>query len=322
MPAEATTTTSVAPPTDKKGPAGPEAGGSGPGGTRRASRPTVTPSARTPSPRRRARKFLTYLLLTIGAVVVLFPLYITVVNSLSLPSQIAHQPPPLFPRHPQWSSYSTAWVQGNLAVYLRNSVIATVIITTGQVVTSILSAFAFACVEFPFKRVIFVVFLATLMIPFEVTIVTNLTTITSLGWYNTFQGLTVPFLAWGFGTFLLRQAFLSLPRELEEAAVLDGYGRLRFMTRIAVPLARPTIAALAVFGFLSAWNQYLWPLVVTGANNHIRTVQIGLKLLQSTQVNEINVTLAGAIIAVLPLLLLLVIFQKQLVRGITAGAVK
>lgn len=265
---------------------------------------------------------LAYVLLSIGAAVVLFPLYITVVNSLSTPAEIAQQPPPFFPLHPQWSSYATAWDQGHLAIYLRNSFIATLIITLGQVVTSILSAFAFAFLEFPLKRLLFVVFLATLMIPFEVTIVTNLSTVTSLGWYNTFQGLTVPFLAWGFGTFLLRQTFLSMPRELEEAAVIDGYGRLRFMTRIAVPLARPTIAALAVFSFLTAWNQYLWPLVVTGNNNNIRTVQIGLKLLQGTEVNDITVTLAGTVIALVPLLILLVVFQKQLVRGITAGAVK
>lgn len=289
----------------------------------------VPPTGRSPDtppvlhpPRRLARRVLAYVLLTIGAIIVLFPLYITVVNSLSTPPQIAQQPPPLFPLHPQWHTYETAWNQGDLAVYLRNSAIATAIITIGQVLTSILSAFAFAFLEFPFKRIIFVIFLATLMIPFEVTIVTNLHTVTSLGWYNTFPGLTVPFLAWGFGTFLLRQAFLSMPKELEEAAVLDGYGRLRFMTRIAVPLARPAIAALTVFSFLTAWNQYIWPLIVTGNNNHIRTVQIGLKLLENTQVQNINVTLAGTMIAVVPLLILLVVFQKQLVRGITAGAVK
>ena len=192
----------------------------------------------------------------------------------------------------------------------------------GQVATSVLAAYAFAFLRFPFRRALFVVFLATLMIPFEVTLVTNISTVSSLGWYNTFQGLTVPFLATGFGTFLLRQAFLQIPVDLQEAASLDGYGHLRFMTRVAVPLARPSLAALSVFSFLSAWNQYLWPLVITGDNNNIRTVQIGLKLLRGTQLQSINVSLAGTIIAVAPLFLLLVIFQKQLVRSLTAGAVK
>ncbi|HEX3947110.1 MAG TPA: carbohydrate ABC transporter permease, partial [Acidimicrobiales bacterium] len=182
--------------------------------------------------------------------------------------------------------------------------------------------YAFAFLRFPFRRTLFVVFLSTLMIPFEVTLITNLDTITSFGWYNTFQGLTVPFLATGFGVFLLRQAFLQIPKDLQEAATLDGYGHWRFMLRVAVPLARPALAALAVFSFLAAWNQYLWPLVVTGDNNAIRTVQIGLKQLQGQQIQDFNVTLAGTVIAVVPLLILLIVFQKQLVRSLTAGAVK
>jgi sn-glycerol 3-phosphate transport system permease protein len=159
------------------------------------------------------------------------------------------------------------------------------------------------------------------MVPFEVTIVTNVTTIANLGWSNSYAGLAVPFLATGFGAFLMRQAFLTLPRELRDAAALDGYGHWRFMTRVAVPLARPAVAALSVFAFLGAWNQYLWPLLVT-KDDEYRTVQIGLKQLQGLSIDQINVTFAGAIIAVLPLVILLLVFQKQLVRGLTAGAVK
>jgi len=272
--------------------------------------------------RRIGRLVLRYTLLTVGAIIVLFPIYMTVVNSLLAPSLLDRQPPLLFPVHPQWHTYVTAWSQGHLGLYLRNSIIQTLIIVAGQVVTAVLAAYAFAFLRFPFRRLLFVVFLSTLMIPFEVTMITNLNTVNGLGWYNTFQGLTVPFLATGFGTFLLRQAFLQIPRDLEEAAALDGYGHWRFLLRVAIPLARPTVAALAIFSFLGSWNQYLWPLLVTGDNNHIRTVQIGLKALQGNQLQDLNVTLAGAIIAVVPLFVLLVLFQKQLVRSLTAGAVK
>jgi sn-glycerol 3-phosphate transport system permease protein len=272
--------------------------------------------------RKRWRLVGRYLLLTAGAVLILFPIYMTVVNSLLHPAQLDRQPPLFFPVHPDWSTYPTAWNAGNLGIYLRNSAIQTAIIVAGQLVTSVLAAYAFAFLRFPFRRTLFVVFLSTLMIPFEVTLITNIDTISSFGWYNTFQGLTVPFLATGFGTFLLRQAFLQIPRDLQEAAALDGYGHWRFMTRVAVPLARPALAALAVFSFLAAWNQYLWPLVVTGDDNAIRTVQIGLKQLQGNQVQDFDVTLAGTVIAVFPLFLLLVVFQKQLVRSLTAGAVK
>jgi sn-glycerol 3-phosphate transport system permease protein len=271
---------------------------------------------------RRLRLIVRYLLLSLAGIVVMFPLYMAIVNSLLVPTQLTHQPPPLFPTDPQWHTYSDALTKGHLGIYLRNSAIQTSIIVLGQVLTSVLAAYAFAFLEFPFKRTIFALFLGTLMVPFEVTVATNLMTISSLGWFNTFQGLCVPFLATGFGIFLLRQAFMQIPRDLREAAELDGYGHLRFLWRVALPLTRPVVAALGVFSFLTAWNQYLWPLLISGNNDHVRTVQIGLKQLLNTQLDQINISLAGSVIAVLPLLILLVVFQKQLVRSLTAGAVK
>ena len=262
-----------------------------------------------------------YALLTFLAFVVLFPIYITVVSSLLTQPQIGKQPPTLFPTHPQFNSYSVAWSEGHLGTYLKNSFIVTIIITVGQVVTAILAGYAFAFLEFPFKRTLFVVFLATLMVPFEVTIVTNITTITNLGMYDSYAGLAVPFLATGFGAFLMRQTFLTLPKDLRDAAALDGYGHWRFMTRVAVPLARPAVAALSVFAFLGAWNQYLWPLLVT-KDDRLRTVQIGLRQLSGLALGRPNVVYAGAVIAVVPLVVLLLFFQKHLVRGLTAGAVK
>ncbi|HEY8544905.1 MAG TPA: carbohydrate ABC transporter permease [Acidimicrobiales bacterium] len=267
------------------------------------------------------RKALRYLVLTVLAFIVLFPVYVTVVGSLLLPEQLTSRPPTLFPNDPQWGSYSEAWTDGHFGTYLWNSAVVTAMITLGQLVTSILAGYAFAMLEFPFKRTIFVVFLATMMVPFEVTIITNLQTVTDLHWYDTYAGLAVPFLATGFGAFLLRQAFLQIPADLRDAATIDGYGHLKFLVRVAVPLARPSIAALAVFSFLGAWNQYLWPLLVT-EDDRLRTVQIGLRQLRSTQLDEINVTLAGTVLAALPLVVLLILFQKQLIRGLTTGAVK
>ena len=205
---------------------------------------------------------------------------------------------------------------------MTTSAIMTVSIVAGQLVTSVLAAYAFAFLRFPFKRTLFLVCLGTLMIPFEVTFITNLDTVSSLGWFNTYEGLAVPFLATGFGIFLLRQAFLQIPKDLQEAATLDGYGHWRFMARVAVPLARPSLAALGVFSFLAAWNQYLWPLLATGGTTPLNTVQIGLKQLVGTSPDQIPVALAGAVIAFVPLVILLLIFQKQLVRSLTAGAVK
>jgi sn-glycerol 3-phosphate transport system permease protein len=165
------------------------------------------------------------------------------------------------------------------------------------------------------------VFLATLLVPAEATILVNRETIQTWGWIDSYQALIVPFLATAFGTFLIRQVFLTVPRDLREAASLDGLGHLAFLREVAAPLARPTIAAFALFAFLAAWNQYLWPLVVTNDPDY-RTVQIGLKSLSQANLDQINLVMAGTVIAAVPIFVLLLVFQRQLVRGLTAGAVK
>jgi sn-glycerol 3-phosphate transport system permease protein len=271
-------------------------------------------------PRRGGRTVVRYVVLTALAALVLFPVYVTVVNSLLKPVDIAsgfHW----FPRSPQWHNYSDAWSEGHLGRYLGNSAIVSISITAGQVVTAVLAAYAFAFLRFPLRNTLFVLFLATLMIPGEVTFFTNVSTVRSFGWYDTYAALIVPFLATGFGAFLIRQSFLTVPNDLREAAQLDGYGHLRFLWRIVVPISRPAIGAMALFAFLGAWNQYLWPLVVT-KNQRLQTVQIGLRSLRSTQVDQVTVTYAGTVLAFLPIAILLIVFSKQLVRGLTAGAVK
>ena len=281
-----------------------------------------------PSIARRARVVNRYILLGVLSLIILFPIYITIVNSLLPADKIAARPPTLFPTAPTFNSYSKAWTEGQISSYLFNSFVVTFLIVAGQVVTSIFAGYAFAFLNFPFKRTIFVVFLATMMVPFEVVFFTNLQTVATLGdvpvigryiGLDTYGALALPFLATGFGAFLVRQAFMALPRDLRDAAELDGYGHFRFMWRVAVPLARPTIAALTLFAFFDAWNQYLWPLVVS---DHYRTVQVGLRQLSRVSLDQINVTFAGTVLAAVPLLILLLVFQKQLVRGLTAGAVK
>jgi sn-glycerol 3-phosphate transport system permease protein len=276
--------------------------------------------------RRRSGRFIAgragrYVLLTIMAVAVAFPIYITIVNALLDPSQIAHRPPILFPTHPAWSAFSQAWSGADMDVYLRNSVIVSVAISVFEVVTSVLAAYAFAFVRFAFRRAIFFLCLATMMVPLEVVIVPNRQTIVDLGWFNSFPALIVPFIASGLGVFLFRQAFMQLSSDLRDAATLDGYGHLRFLARVVVPINRPMIGAFTLYAFLGAWNQYLWPLIVTDTNS-VRTVQIGLRQLSSLSISQTNVIFAGTLLAALPIFALLLVFQRQLVRGLTAGAVK
>jgi sn-glycerol 3-phosphate transport system permease protein len=268
-----------------------------------------------------ARRAGRYLLLTLAALLMFLPVYTAVAGSVQPTSRLFEFPGVLIPRSIDVSTYGDAFRIGHLGRYLVNSAVVTGIIVVGQVITSILAAYAFAFLRFPFKRVVFLTFLATLMVPAEVTIVANYETIQDLGWVDSYMGLTVPFLATAFGTFLLRQSFLQVPQDLRDAAALDGYGHGGFLTGVAVPLARPTIAALTVFSFLLSWNQYLWPLLVTNEEEY-RTVQIGLKALAATNIDQINIVLAGTVVAGAPIFVLLVLFQRQLVRGLTSGAVK
>jgi sn-glycerol 3-phosphate transport system permease protein len=262
-----------------------------------------------------------YALLTFFAVVVFLPIYVAVVIAIQPASRVVDFPGVLLPKSLTLSPLRNAFRVGHLWRYLLNSAVVTVCIVGGQVVTSVLAAYAFAFVRFPFKRVVFTLFLATLMVPTEATIVANYETIERLHWLDTYQALFVPFLATAFGTFLIRQAFLGVPRDLRDATALDGYGHWGFLRHVAVPLARPAIAAFTVFSFLLAWNQYLWPLLVTNEDSH-RTVQIGLKALVGQNVANLNLPAAGAIVAGLPIFFLLLFFQRHLVRGLTSGAVK
>lgn len=282
----------------------------------------AAPSSRArPEWRRRLGVVARYAALVLAAFVVLVPIYVTVLNSLLNPGEILGRPPKLFTFSPEWNNYATAFTEGHLGRYLVNSFVVTSIIVIGQLGTSILAGYAFAFLRFPGRTILFVLFLATLMLPIEVTLVANYQTIQNLGWLDSYQGLAAPFLAIGFGTFLMRQAFLGVPLDLRDAAQLDGYGHFRFMTRVALPLVRPAAAALAVFSFLLAWNQYLWPLLITN-DDDLRTVQIGLKTLRGEGAANFDVLFAGTVIAAIPIFILLVVFQKQLVRGLTAGAVK
>jgi sn-glycerol 3-phosphate transport system permease protein len=262
-----------------------------------------------------------YLMLAAVAVLVLFPIYVTVLFALKPGNRIFDYPRALLPVDLTLHTLRDAWRTGHLGRYLVNSGIVSLAITAGQLATSVLAAYAFAFMRFPFKNLVFALFLATLLVPAEVTILANTDTIKSLGWIDSYPGLVVPFLATAFGTFLLRQVFRTVPKDLREAAALDGIGHFGFLREVAVPLARPTLGALALFSFLGAWNQYLWPQRITNDPDY-RTVTIGLRSLASANPDQLNLVTAGTVIAALPIVIVLIIFQRQLIRGLSAGAVK
>lgn len=270
-------------------------------------------------PPRGARLVGRYTLLGIVTFVVLFPVYTTVIGALKPAGKLLENP--LLPDAFTLQLFSDAWTEGRLGRYLLNSAIVAIIVTIGQVVTSVLSGYAFSMLDYPGRGVLFVLFLSTMLVPLEATLVVNRRTIGDLGWLNSYQGLAIPFAATAFGTFLVRQAFLGLPRELRDAALIDGAGHLAFLRHVAVPLVRPTLGALALFSFLSSWNQYLWPNLIT-TEQSMHTVQSGLRSLSEGAIQAPNLVMAGTVIAAIPIVIALLVFQKALVRGLTAGAVK
>lgn len=266
-----------------------------------------------------ARKWGRYALLTATAVVVFFPIYMMFIGALKPGSKLFVHP--LLPTDLTLDTLREAWTSGNLGRALWNSAVASVVITFAQVFTAILAAYAFAFLKFPGKGIVFALFIATLLVPLEATLTVNRRTMQDLGWINSYKALTVPFLATAFGIFMIRQVFLTIPKEMHEAASMDGLGHFGFMREVAVPLSRPTIGALALFSFLTSWNQYLWPNLVTTKAEY-NTVQTGLKALKSASIDKPNLVIAGTVIIALPIFLVLMAFQRQLIRGLTAGAVK
>jgi ABC-type glycerol-3-phosphate transport system permease component len=234
---------------------------------------------------------------------------------------IATFPPPVIPAHPSLDNYEKVLATIPIGRYLLNSFIVSTAVVIGQLITASLAAYAFSFLIFRGRQILFFLFLSTLMIPWEATIIPNYMTIRSLGWLDTYQGLAVPFMATAFGTFLLRQAFMQIPRELWDAARIDGSTTFRFLREIVIPLSRPALGTIAIYGFLSTYNQYFWPLLITN-ETLMRTTQVGIAQLRFEESLRWGLVMAGVIMVAVPTLALLVLGQRQLIRGLTAGAVK
>ncbi|SHG17125.1 carbohydrate ABC transporter permease [Ornithinibacillus halophilus] len=266
------------------------------------------------------KKIILYTLLILSSIILFFPILYAVSASFMTPQEIYAGK--LLPSSINFDAYKNVFERVPLLHYLTVSFWVSFIVMIGQLIVCSLSAYAFVFIPFKGRNLIFFIFLATMLIPWEATIIPNFLTILNLGWVNTYAGLTLPFFALPFGIFLLRQHFLTLPKELWESAQVDGCSRFRFYLRFALPLSKSSLSALGIYGFLTTWNQYLWPLLVTN-DDTVRTVQIGLKMLIANESSSSwNLVMAGVVTILIPTLLLLFIGLKYIREGLTAGAVK
>ena len=252
---------------------------------------------------------------------IVMPILYAVALSLMPPDQLYDYPPPVIPRTLFFENYKTALALAPIFRFILNSLIVAAACTAGQLFTGALAGYAFAMLEFKGKKLLFLAMLSTMMIPGQAIIIANYLTISKMGMINSYGALILPYLTSAFCVFNLRQAFLQLPVELREASAMDGCTSGRFFLKVGLPLVKPSLGALGVYTFLNVWNQYLWPLLVTDSRN-MRTVQIGLGMLQNADGNAVGPVMAGVVMILLPSMLVFLLGQKQLVQGLTAGAVK
>lgn len=271
--------------------------------------------------KRNRKDLILFALNILIGLVIISPIIYAVSMAFMTPDEIFRVPPKLIPSSMFWGNFEEAINSVPIFRFIFNSFFVALCITAGQIITACLAAYAFAFYEFRGKKIIFIAILATMMIPGEATIISNYLTISSLGLLDTYRALIIPFTTSAMGIFMMRQYYLTVPRELKEAALIDGSNSLQFLVRILIPISKPIMGALGVYVFLSTWNQYMWPLLVTSSQD-MRTVQIGITMLKSSEAESYGVILSGIVMIILPSLAIFIFGQKQLIEGMTTGSVK
>lgn len=269
----------------------------------------------------RLSRVVSVVLLTIGGASMLLPFLWMLSTALKSNQYVLSMPPQFLPNPLTFESFTQLTELYPMLRIFGNSLLVAVATTLGQLLTCSMAAYAFARMRFRGSNIIFVLYLATLMIPSQVTITPLFILMRYFGWINTYQGIFAPGIFNAFGTFLLRQYFLSLPRELEEAAFIDGASHLTVFRHIILPLAKPALATLTVFAFMDAWNAYLWPLFVA-RDIQIMTLPVALATLHGRYLTEWNLVMAGAVITILPMIIVFILAQKYFIRGMVMSGIK
>ena len=285
---------------------------------------------RSADSRRKTKKFLVkaalYAFLTVMAVIVLFPFYWMLISSVKTLNEYNQAEPTLWPQQFQWSNYALAFTGNlNLGRLFLNTVIVGVVSTLLSLVITVLSAYAFARLEFKGKNILFAALLATMMIPGELFTVTNYITVSDLGWLHSYSVLIVPFLVSVFYIYLLRQNFMQIPNELYLAAKVDGTSDLKYLWRVMIPLASPTLISITILKMMGAWNSYVWPKLVASDTAHT-LVTVGLRGTTFTDAltnqTDFPAQMAAVVLVTIPLLIVFLFFRKYIMRGVSRSGIK
>lgn len=277
--------------------------------------------ARSASRGRSLGRLAVHVVLIIAAALMVVPFIWMVLTSLKTLVEATAIPVQLLPDNAVWQNYPEVFERFRFDLLFTNSVISTVIRVCSQVFFSAMAGYAFARIDFPGKNILFPVMMTVMMVPPLLYIIPKYLLITSFGWVNTMQGFVITGLVSAFGTFLMRQFFLTLPQELVEAAKLDGAGVFRTFFSVMLPLAKSGLVALTIFTSLWSWNELMWPLVVLNSNSKM-TLPVGIATMANANFTEIPMQMAGATMAVLPMIVLFIILQKRFIEGLAFSATK
>lgn len=269
--------------------------------------------------RRRLGRLAHYLALILLGGLFAFPFYWMFVTSVEPASRLSDIPPNVLPLW-DWHGYADAWNAAPWGRYFLNTVFIASAATAIAVATSLFAGYAFATLRFPGKALLFLAVLMVLVIPDEVILIPQYIILGDLNWLNTYQSEIVPFGASAFGIFLLRQFFMGLPRELWDAAQIDGCARTRFLLQVAAPLARPALATVALYTFMGMWNQFLYPLVIAGLNPDVQPLQVGLATFLSVNSVQWGQLAAASVFTTLPVLVVFLVVQRQLIEGVASAS--
>lgn len=271
---------------------------------------------------RRAKLIGGYLGILAVLLLIGLPLFWILMTSFKAKGDIYTNPVNWLPPVWETENYSDATTRVPFWTYLRNSVLITAVLSIIKIVLGVISAYALAILRFPGRHLVFLLVISSLMVPSEITVISNYALVNSLGWRNTFMGIIVPLAGVAFGTFLMRNHFLSLPYELVEAARMDGAGPIRLLTKVLLPVSWPTLTAFSVITMVNEWNTYLWPFLMADTED-VAPLQVGLTMLQNNDgVTNWGPVMAATILTILPMVIIFLAVQKYMIQGLTTGAVK
>ena len=276
------------------------------------------------------RYIVAYTLLSIAAFFIIFPFYWMFATSVKTAEETILYPPTIIPNEVHFSNFRRAMTQAPFGTYMINTLIVGIFSTLGTLVTTVLSAYAFARLNFKGKDLLFSIFIATMMIPGEILVITNYVTVCSeniLNWYNTYEAMIVPFWVSTYYIFLLRNTFKQIPNELYYAAKVDGTSDFKYLLKVMLPIASPTIITITILKLMGAWNSYIWPNLVTDASlgKDLTLITVGLRKSFATEENGLpltNLQMAATTVVTVPLLLVFIFFRKYIIRGVSRSGIK